>query len=164
MSILSHFRDQHPGTASIFFAKGLNLVANAHPGFILFVMAAVHAGNAAVLSFVTIKVYFHCVGHFTHRGAGPDGINRRRQEITLSTAGNFGDRSQCLLHLCLISFCAQLVQLSNLSIPNCLIVDLKYIDFVFGLKLVFVHPDNHVLTAIDASLFMRRGFFDAKLG
>ena len=65
---------------------------------------------------------------------------------------------------CFIAFRAHFGEAFDLPFAHLGVIDIENVNRVFFFKLVFIHADDNIFTAVEPRLLARRGFLDALLG
>ena len=126
---------------------------------------SVHPFDRADGCDVTTVDLFEGVADLPHGRLGPSGIDRKGQQVALTTVGGVGECVEGGVDVGLIALGSQLVELRQLGGADLGVLDLEDLDVVFlvGRKAVLVDPDHRLLTRIDAGLGAGGSLLDAQL-
>ena len=167
MPVLPHLGDEQFGFAPHAALDRLHPVEHLLPAAVAFVGRGVDALNRGRLSAVTVEAFLHRRRDFTERRAGAGGFDRKREQVVLDTRRLRRTVAECPERRRTCRFITRrldAVDPRDLPFAHLGVIDLERFEQIFVLQAIFVHPDDHIVAAVDARLSRGGGGFDHRLG
>ena len=163
MPVLAHLGDEQLGFAPQTALDRLDAIDHLRPAAVVLVGRGVDALDRGRARCIAAEHVLHRLADLAQGRAGACSLDREFEQIALAL-GAFAQGIERGLARSLVARGLDRVNPRNLAFAHLRIVDLERFEQVFIGEAIFVHPDDHVIAAVDTCLATGGGLLDHRLG